>query len=248
MRKIDWTAASDELDSQGHALLPALLSRAECARLIAAWDERARFRSEVVMARHGYGQGAYRYFDYPLPEPVAGLRAALYPPLAEIANVWAERLGVENRFPGDHEAFLARCRAAGQTRATPLLLRYEAGDWNALHQDVYGDHVFPLQVAVLLSQPGEDFSGGEFVLAEQRPRQQSRAEVVPLRRGDGVVFPVRERPARGRVGWHRRPMRHGVSRVRSGLRLTLGSSSTTRVRPLVRRGGDAARRTALPSS
>ena len=222
MNGIDWTAASNELDAQGCALLPGLLTAAECASLIAAWDQRERFRSEVVMARHGYGRGAYRYFDHPLPDRVAGLRAALYPPLAAIANIWSEALGAETRYPADHDRFLARCHAAGQTRPTPLLLRYEAGDWNALHQDVYGDHVFPLQVAVLLSEPDADFTGGEFVLAEQRPRMQSRAEVVPLRRGDAVVFPVRERPVRGSRGWHRRTMRHGVSRVRSGLRLTLG--------------------------
>ena len=223
MNIIDWTAAAHELDEHGCAMLPALLDPAECARLIAAWDERERFRSEVVMARHGYGRGAYRYFGYPLPEPVAGLRASLYPPLAAIADRWAEALGGSVSYPPDHESLLARCRAAGQARPTPLLLRYESGDWNALHQDVYGDSLFPLQVAILLSQPGEDFSGGEFVLAEQRPRMQSRAEVVPLRRGDAVVFPVRERPVRGKgTGWHRRTMRHGVSRVRSGLRLTLG--------------------------
>ena len=223
MNRIDWTAASDELDAHGCALLPGLLSEADCARLIAAWEARELFRSEVVMARHGYGRGAYRYFTYPLPDAVAGLRAALYPPLAAIADRWAERLGAGAHYPADHETYLARCRAAGQARPTPLMLRYEAGDWNALHQDVYGEHVFPLQVALLLSEPDADFTGGEFVLAEQRPRQQSRAEVVPLRRGDGVVFPVRERPARGKgAGWHRRAMRHGVSRVRSGLRFTLG--------------------------
>jgi hypothetical protein len=222
MYGIDWTAASNALDAHGCALLPALLSAKECASLIAAWDQRERFRTEVVMARHGYGRGAYRYFDHPLPDRVGGLRAALYPPLAAIANIWSEALGAEARYPADHDSFLARCHAAGQTRPTPLLLRYEAGDWNALHQDVYGDHVFPLQVAVLLSEPDADFTGGEFVLAEQRPRMQSRPEVVPLRRGDAVVFPVRERPVRGSRGWHRRSMRHGVSRVRSGLRFTLG--------------------------
>ena len=219
---IDWTTASNDLDAHGCALLPGLLPKADCARLIAAWDDRSRFRSEVVMARHGFGQGVYRYFGHPLSESVAGLRASLYPPRAAIANLWSEALGVETSYPPDHESFLARCRAAGQTRPTPLLLRYEAGDWNALHQDVYGDNVFPLQVAILLSEPDEDFTGGEFVLAEQRPRMQSRPEVVPLRRGDAVVFPVRERPVRGTRGWHRRTMRHGVSRVRSGLRLTLG--------------------------
>jgi uncharacterized protein len=222
MKPIDWTAASDELDAHGCAVLPALLPQAECARLTALWDERQRFRSEVIMARHGYGQGAYRYFDYPLPEPVATFRKALYPPLAAIANRWAEALGSDARYPTDHASLLARCHAAGQTRPTPLLLRYEAGDWNALHQDVYGEHVFPLQVAILLSEPDEDFTGGEFVLTEQRPRQQSRAEVVPLRRGDAAIFPVRERPVRGRNGWHRRNLRHGVSRLRSGLRFTLG--------------------------
>jgi uncharacterized protein len=219
---IDPLALHGELDSHGCAFLPGLLSAEQCAGLIAGWDERERFRSEVVMARHGYGQGTYRYFAYPLPGPVAALRAALYPPLALVANRWAEALGGEGRYPAGHDAFLARCHAAGQTRPTPLMLRYRAGDWNALHQDVYGEHLFPLQVAILLSEPGEDFTGGELVLAEQRPRMQSRAEVVPLRRGDAAVFPVRERPVRGRSGWHRRFMRHGVSRVRSGLRLTLG--------------------------
>lgn len=219
---IDWTAVADELDNFGCATIAGLLDPEQCARAAALWNERERFRSEVIMARHGYGSGAYRYFDYPLPETIAGLRAGFYPPLAAIANRWAEALGGETRFPAEHEAFLARCHDAGQTRPTPLLLRYEAGDWNALHQDVYGDKFFPLQLAVLLSEPGTDFTGGEFVLAEQRPRMQSRAEVVPLRGGDAVVFPVRERPVQGSRGWHRRAMRHGVSRLRSGLRLTLG--------------------------
>lgn len=220
MGEIDWTRAEAELDAQGHALLPGMLDAADCAALRAGWTE-ACFRSEILMARHGYGRGAYRYYAYPLPEPVAALRASLYSPLARIANRWAERLGTPV-FPDDHAAFLARCHAAGQTRPTPLLLRYEAGDWNALHQDIYGAHVFPLQVAILLSAPGRDFTGGEFVLTEQRPRQQSRAEVVPLGEGDAVLFPVCDRPVRGTRGWHRRAMRHGVSRVRSGLRFTLG--------------------------
>ncbi len=219
---IDWTAAETELDAHGCALLPGLLLREACAGLIAGWDARERFRSEVIMARHGYGRGAYRYFTYPLPDRVARLRGALYAPLAAIANRWAERLGSEARYPADNQDFLDRCHAAGQTRPTPLLLRYQAGDWNALHQDVYGDHVFPLQVAILLSEPGEEFTGGEFVLVEQRPRLQSRAEIVPLRRGDAVIFPVRERPVHGTRGWHRRAIRHGVSRLRSGLRFTLG--------------------------
>lgn len=222
MTRIDWNEAAAALDADGYASLDALIDEAACAELAALWVEREHFRSEVIMARHGYGRGAYRYFRYPLPERISELRSKLYPPLAAIANRWGDALGIETRFPAEHESFLARCRAAGQTRPTPLLLRYEAGDWNALHQDVYGDTVFPLQVAVLLSEPGEDFSGGEFVLTEQRPRMQSRAAVVPLRRGDAVLFPVRERPVEGRRGWHRRAMRHGVSRLRSGLRLTLG--------------------------
>ncbi len=222
MAEIDWQAAERALDAYGCALLPGLVDADRCAALRAAWERRERFRSEVVMARHGFGSGAYRYFGYPLPHAVAGLRASLYPPLAAIANRWADALGSPVRYPADHADFLARCHAAGQTRPTPLLLRYEAGDWNALHQDLYGEHVFPLQVAILLSAPDRDFTGGELVLAEQRPRMQSRAEVVPLGAGDAVIFPVRERPVRGARGWHRRALRHGVSRVRSGLRFTLG--------------------------
>lgn len=221
MRDIDWTSAAAELDTYGCAILPNLLDTAACAALRDGWSARDAFRSEVIMARHGYGRGAYRYYAYPLPDRIAALRAALYPPLARIANRCAETLGTP-AFPEDHAAFLARCHAAGQTRPTPLLLRYETGDWNALHQDLYGEHVFPLQVAILLSEPGRDFTGGEFVLTEQRPRQQSRAEVVPLTQGDAVIFPVRDRPVRGARGWHRRAMRHGVSRLRSGLRFTLG--------------------------
>ena len=210
-----------DLDEHGFAILPALLNEAECTALRDGWDDRSRYRSEVIMARHGYGSGAYRYFAYPLPPKVAELRTALYPPLAAIANRWAERLGGEH-YPATHEDYLERCHRVGQQRPTPLILRYSAGDWNALHQDVYGAELFPLQVAVLLSEPDEDFTGGEFVLAEQRPRMQSRASVVPLRRGDAVAFPVRERPAPGRSGWHKRAMRHGVSRIHSGLRFTLG--------------------------
>lgn len=221
MTELDCPGIAEDLDEHGCAVLPGLLGGAQCAALRAMWDEGDRFRNEVVMARHGYGSGAYRYFAYPLPEPVAALRSALYSPLARIANRWAEALGALG-FPDSHDEFLARCQAAGQTRPTPLLLRYEAGDWNALHQDLYGEHVFPLQVAILLSRPGEDFAGGELVLTEQRPRMQSRPEVVPLAQGDAVVFPVRERPVKGARGWHRRAMRHGVSRVRSGLRFTLG--------------------------
>jgi hypothetical protein len=210
------------LDDEGFAVVAGLLSPADCAALARCWDDDARFRSQVVMARHGFGRGTYKYFAYPLPEPVAGLRAALYPPLAAVANRWSEALGAADRFPADHAAYLARCHRAGQTRPTPLLLRYGEGDYNRLHQDLYGEHVFPLQVAILLSEPGRDFTGGEFVLTEQRPRMQSRAMVVPLGRGDAVVFPVRHRPVQGARGAYRATLRHGVSRVRSGRRYMLG--------------------------
>jgi hypothetical protein len=202
--------------------MPALLSREECDALAAMYAEGDRFRSRVLMARHGYGKGEYQYFAYPLPEPVAYLRDALYAPLSEIANRWQEALGLDAHFPDDHAAFLARCHRAGQRRPTPLLLRYGPGDYNCLHQDLYGAQVFPLQVAVLLSEPGRDFTGGEFVLTEQRPRMQSRAMVVPLRQGDGVAFAVNDRPVPGKRGFHRVKMRHGVSRILSGHRHTLG--------------------------
>ena len=211
-----------DLDRHGAARLPALLTPTECAELIALWDQPAWFRKEVVMARHGYGSGRYRYFGYPLPEPVAGLRTRLYPALAEVANRWAAMLGKRDIFPARHADFLARCALGGQDKATPLMLRYEEGDWNALHQDVYGPHVFPLQLAVLLSAPERDFTGGAFVLTEQRPRMQSRPEVVPLAQGDAVVFPVRERPVTGARGAYQVQMRHGVSRLLSGVRYTLG--------------------------
>ncbi|MES2452372.1 MAG: 2OG-Fe(II) oxygenase [Pseudomonadota bacterium] len=203
-------------------MLPGLLSAAECEATAALYGPGPAFRSHVVMARHGFGQGEYRYFAYPLPPLVAGLRGALYPRLAPIANSWNERMGIDGRFPEDHAAFLDRCHEAGQSRPTPLLLRYGAGDYNCLHQDLYGEHVFPLQVAILLSAPGEDFTGGEFVLTEQRPRMQSRAEVVPLMRGDAVVFAVNQRPHRGARGDYRVALRHGVSKVRTGHRHTLG--------------------------
>jgi hypothetical protein len=219
---IDWTHAGEELDASGFALLPALLSPAECGALIAGYADDAQFRSRIVMARHNFGRGEYKYFSYPLPPLVATLREALYPPLAAIANRWSQALGAEPAFPATHAAFLERCHAAGQLRPTPLLLAYAAGDYNCLHQDLYGDHVFPLQVAVLLSEPGVDFDGGELVLAEQRPRMQSRVEVVPLQRGDAVVFPVRHRPVQGVRGPYRTTMRHGVSRIRRGHRHTLG--------------------------
>jgi hypothetical protein len=219
---LDWPALASDLAARGCAVLPGLLPPAECAALAALYDEDARFRSRVVMARHGFGQGEYKYLAYPLPEPVATLRTALYPPLADIANRWSAKLGIEARYPADHAAWLRRCHDAGQTRPTPLLLRYGPGDYNCLHQDLYGEFVFPLQATVLLSAPGRDFTGGEFVLVEQRPRQQSRAEVVPLGQGDAVVFAVNQRPAKGARGFHRVALRHGVSRLRSGRRTTLG--------------------------
>ena len=216
----DWARIAADLDAAGWATFPLLAADA-CAHLRAGYD-RPIFRSRVVMARHGFGRGEYQYYAAPLPEPVAGLRAALYPPLATLANAWAARLGDAERYPPSHADFLARCHAAGQTRPTPLLLRYGPGDYNCLHQDLYGELAFPLQVAVLLSAPGEDFTGGEFVLVEQRPRQQSRAEVVPLARGEAVVFAVNRRPVAGTRGDHAVRMRHGVSRIRSGQRMTLG--------------------------
>ena len=211
-----------DLDNYGAVRLPGLLSAAQCRDIIACWESPERFRSETVMEHKGYGSGTYRYFDYPLPDPVARLRTSLYPSLATIANRWAEQLGGDARFPADQQSYLDQCHAAGQTKATPLILRYGEGDWNALHQDIYGDCVFPLQLAILLSEPGTDFTGGEFVLSEQRPRMQSRPEVVQLAQGDGVVFATRERPAPSKRGYRRVQMRHGVSRIRSGNRWTLG--------------------------
>lgn len=222
IESMNWQAAGAALDEQGWAVLPGLLGAEACRAAAAGWDDEARFRSRVAMARHGFGRGEYRYFTYPLPEPVAVLRAALYPPLADVANRWQAALGREERFPDRHDLYLARCRAAGQRRPTPLLLRYGPGDHNCLHQDLYGAESFPLQVAILLSRPGDDFSGGEFLLAEQRPRRQTRATVVSLEQGDAVAFAVSERPAQGSRGWYRTRMKHGVSTVRSGERFTLG--------------------------
>ena len=219
---LDWDQVGADLDAQGCAVLPNLLSRAECETLAALYDDDAKFRSRIVMGRHGFGRGEYKYFAYPLPEPIASLRPVLYPPLSRVANRWNEAMGIAIRYPDDQTAFLKRCHDAGQTRPTPLLLRYEAGDYNCLHQDLYGEHVFPLQVAILLSQPGDDFTGGEFVLTEQRPRMQSRAEVVPLRQGDAVAFAVHHRPVQGTRGVYRVNLRHGVSRLRSGRRHTVG--------------------------
>ncbi|HEX7850863.1 MAG TPA: 2OG-Fe(II) oxygenase [Sphingomonas sp.] len=218
----DRAALAADLDARGWAMLPGLLDPATCAAIAAGYDDPARFRGQVVMARHGFGRGEYRYYRYPLPDPIARLRTALYPSLVGVANRWHERLGIPTRFPAEHAEFLARCHDAGQARPTPLLLRYGPGDYNCLHQDLYGEHVFPLQVAILLSRPGEDFAGGEFVLTEQRPRMQSRVEVVPLSQGDAVVFAVNHRPVAGSRGDYRVAMRHGVSTVRSGRRHTLG--------------------------
>src|SRR5688572_14284529 len=222
LHDLDWQRIASELDAHGCATTGPLLPAEACAQLIDSYDEDARFRSKIVMARHGFGQGEYKYFAAPLPDAVAALRTAFYPPLAAIANRWNERLGIEQRFPPDLAAYLARCHKAGQTRPTPLLLQYGPGDYNCLHQDLYGEHVFPLQATFLLSMPERDFTGGEFVLTEQRPRMQSRVEVVPLAQGDGVIFPVRHRPVRGTRGTYRVNLRHGVSRLRSGHRHTLG--------------------------
>jgi hypothetical protein len=220
---LDWPQIIEALDRDGVATTGPLLSPEACAGLVALYDGPDEgFRSRVVMARHGFGRGEYRYFANPLPPLVAGLRGALYPPLAVLANRWNVALGEASRFPASHEVFLAACHEAGQTRPTPLLLRYGAGDFNCLHQDVYGDLVFPLQVVFLLSDPATDFAGGELVLTEQRPRAQSRVQVVPLRQGEGAIFAVRHRPVAGTRGFYRVTMRHGVSKVLSGSRHTLG--------------------------
>jgi hypothetical protein len=218
----DWDRIAADLDAQGSAVVEQLLDARECDALAALYADGTRFRSRVVMARHGFGSGEYQYFAYPLPGLVAGLREALYPRLAPIANHWQAAMGLDARFPARHADYLERCHAAGQARPTPLLLQYGPGDYNCLHQDLYGEHVFPLQVVVLLSEPGRDFTGGELVMTEQRPRMQSRAEVVPLRRGDAAVIAVHHRPVQGSRGIYRVNLRHGVSRVRSGHRHTLG--------------------------
>ena len=218
----DWSSLAADLDRFGAAILPKLLTSQECRTTAALYPREEHFRSHIVMARHGFGKGEYRYFRYPLPDLVGGLRTALYPRLAPIADAWNERMGVDARYPKTHSQFLDLCHNAGQQRPTPLLLQYVEGDYNCLHQDLYGDLSFPLQVAILLSEPERDFTGGEFVLTEQRPRMQSRAEVVPLRQGDGVAFAVHHRPAAGARGSYRVNLRHGVSRVRSGRRHTLG--------------------------
>ena len=222
LARLDWVNLEHDLNAFGCAIAERVLPAEVCRQLAAGYDHDKSFRSHIVMARHGFGRGEYKYFEYPLPAAVTELRTALYPALAAIANRWNQALGNPLRYPEEHAEFLARCHQAGQSRPTPLLLQYGPGDYNCLHQDIYGEHVFPLQVAFLLSQPEKDFSGGEFVLTEQRPRMQSRTEVVPLRQGDGVIFPVHHRPVAGTKGVYRVNMRHGVSRLRSGQRHTLG--------------------------
>jgi uncharacterized protein len=219
---LDWSRIVAGLDAQGWAFIRQLLTARESKALADLYESGARFRSQVVMARHGFGRGEYKYFDYPLLNIVSRLRTSIYSYLAPLANGWNEAMGIQARYPKVHALFLERCHGAGQTRPTPLLLRYGKGDYNCLHQDLYGEHVFPLQVAMLLSEPGEDFTGGEFVLTEQRPRMQSRPTVVPLSRGDAVVFAVHHRPVRGTRGSYRVVLRHGVSTLRSGHRHTLG--------------------------
>lgn len=217
----DWTRAAADLDAHGNAILPALLTPAQCIVLSNAYDQDDRYRSRIVMARHGFGRGEYKYFRYPLPGPIARLRGALYARLAPIANRWNRQMGINVQYPADHAGFLARCHAAGQRRPTPLILRYGPGDYNCLHQDLYGEHVFPLQVALLLSAPGVDFTGGEFVMTETSSREQ-RADVLPLQQGDALIFTVNQRPVAGVRGWRKAAMRHGVSELRSGRRHTLG--------------------------
>jgi len=218
----DWDELAGDLNTYGCAVLPKLLSAEECRSIAALYPDESHFRSHIHMARHGFGKGEYRYFKYPLPDLLGGLRTALYPRLADVANEWNARMGIDRRYPSNHAAFLKQCHDAGQARPTPLLLQYVSGDFNCLHQDLYGDLAFPVQVAILLSEPRVDFTGGEFVLTEQRPRMQSRAEVVPLRQGDAVAFAVHNRPVQGSKGSYRVNLRHGVSRVRSGMRHTVG--------------------------
>jgi len=222
VEKLDWERVWQDLDAQGGVMIGRLLSPDESQSLAALYPKDDIFRSRVVMARHGFGRGEYKYFRYPLPDLIAGLRTAIYPHLVPIANRWNEAMGIDVRYPEEHADFIERCRQAGQDRPTPLLLQYGADDYNCLHQDLYGEHVFPLQLTILLSRPDKDFTGGEFVMTEQRPRMQSRPLVVPLRQGDGVVFAVHNRPVQGTRGMYRVNLRHGVSRVRSGHRHTVG--------------------------
>jgi hypothetical protein len=219
---LDWHQIGKDLDDQGSALLQGVLSAEECKAVAALYPEDSIFRSRVVMGRHGFGRGEYKYFSYPLPRLIEGLRTELYPRLAPVANRWNQAMGIEVRYPDNHADFVQRCHDAGQLRPTPLLLQYGPGDYNCLHQDLYGEHFFPIQVAILLSEPQSDFTGGEFVLTEQRPRMQSRPEVIPLRQGDAVAFAVHHRPVQGTRGMYRVNLRHGVSRLRSGQRHTVG--------------------------
>ena len=219
---LDWQEITEDLDNYGCATANSVLTPDECRSLVGIYDEETHFRSRILMVQHGFGRGEYKYLAYPLPETVAILRGALYAQLFELANRWNRIMGIDVSYPAEHKEYLVRCHGDGQTKPTPLLLQYGEGDYNCLHQDVYGEHVFPLQVAFLLSVPGEEFTGGEFVLTEQRPRMQSRAEVVGLKQGDGVIFAVRHRPVQGARGPYRVNLRHGVSRIRSGQRHTLG--------------------------
>jgi hypothetical protein len=222
VENLSWSEIGEALGDRGNASTGPLLDPALCRRIAAWYDDDRRFRSRIVMARHGFGEGEYRYFAYPLPDEVAALRQALYPHLAAVANAWSQALTGAARYPDTLSDYLDRCHEAGQKRPTPLLLRYEEGGYNCLHQDLYGELVFPLQATLLLSEPGAEFEGGEFVLVEQRPRMQSRAEVVPLTQGEAVIFAVRDRPRRGSRGVHRVQLRHGVSRLRRGRRFALG--------------------------
>lgn len=219
---VNWQQVSNDLDAEGSAPIKRIISPGECDEIRALYNKDDLFRSQVVMERHGFGRGEYRYFRYPLPDPIRELRTSLYPYLVPIANKWNEAMGIDVRFPATHVEYIRRCHDAGQNKPTPLLLKYGTDDYNCLHQDLYGEHVFPLQIAVLLSEPDKDFTGGEFVMTEQRPRMQSRPVVVPLRKGDGVVFAVRHRPVQGKKSVYRVNLRHGVSRLRSGSRHTLG--------------------------
>ncbi len=222
VRSIGWERVSQEVDAEGNAIIHGFLSADECRAIAGLYLKTGIFRSHIVMARHSFGRGEYKYFSYPLPRLIADLRTTVYPHLVPIANRWNQSMGIDVRYPEKHADFIDRCHHAGQVRPTPLLFRYEVDDYNCLHQDLYGEHVFPLQLAILLSEPGKDFTGGEFVMTEQRPRMQSRPIVVPLRQGDGVVFAVRNRPVQGNRGVYRVNLRHGISRIRSGHRHTVG--------------------------
>jgi hypothetical protein len=222
LKTVDWERVGQSLDIEGNAVIEGLLSPDECRAIAEVYPDDGIFRSRVIMARHGFGKGEYKYFSYPLPDLVAALRTSVYPHLVPIANRWNEAMRIEVRYPAEHADYIGRCHEAGQERPAPLLLQYGAGDYNCLHQDLYGEHVFPLQLAILLSEPGKDFTGGEFVMTEQRPRMQSRPIVLPLRQGDGAVFAVHQRPVQGARGVYRVNLRHGVSRIRSGYRYTVG--------------------------